>query len=40
MNIIHKLFTCVREDNLNELINYLNKEAEVNACNSEEKTLL
>jgi tetratricopeptide (TPR) repeat protein len=40
LNIIDKLFNCVREGNLNELINYLNKGAEVNACNSDEKTLL
>jgi tetratricopeptide (TPR) repeat protein len=40
LNIIDKLFNCVREGTLNELISYLNKGAEVNACNSEEKTLL
>ncbi len=40
LNIIDKLFNCVRESNLNELISYLNKGAVVNACNSDEKTLL
>jgi ankyrin repeat protein len=40
LNIIDKLFNCVREGNLNELISYLNKRAEVNSCNSDEKTLL
>ncbi len=40
LNIIDKLFNCVREGNLNELISYLNMGAEVNACNSNEKTLL
>ncbi len=34
------MFNCVTECNLNELISYSNKEAEVNACNSNEKTLL
>jgi ankyrin repeat protein len=40
LNIIDKLFNCVTECNLNEIISYSNKEAEVNACNSNEKTLL
>jgi ankyrin repeat protein len=40
LNIIDKLFNCVREGNLSELIIYLNKGAELNAFNSEEKTLL
>ncbi len=40
LNIIDKLFNCVREGNLNEFISYLNKRAEVNPCNSDEKTLL
>jgi tetratricopeptide (TPR) repeat protein len=40
LNIIDKLFNCVREGNLNELISYLNKRAEVNSCSSDEKTLL
>ncbi len=40
LNIIDKLFNCVREGNLNELISFLNKGAEVNACNSDGKTLL
>ncbi len=40
LNIIDKLFSFVREGNLNELISYLNKGTEVNSCNSDEKTLL
>ncbi len=40
LNVIDKLFICVREGNLNELISYLNKGAELNACNSDKKTLL
>jgi tetratricopeptide (TPR) repeat protein len=40
LNIIDKLFDCVREGNLNELISYLNRGAEVNSCNSDDKTLL
>ncbi len=40
LNIIDKLFSYVTECNLNELISFFNKGAEINAFNSNEKTLL
>jgi ankyrin repeat protein len=40
LNITNKLFNYARESNLNQLKSYLSEGAEINARNSDEKTLL